>query len=275
MPNYQSIQVAHHQPHATSYQSADILPLVDVMDVTEPTEDHRKSLLFFLLSVVAQIVCILLSILYAKADITKDIIIGKAYYVYKIMLLIFMIVFSVIGLYCSKNFQSSQKGKRSPYTGFELLILFTSLGFYVYIFFSLIAGIGTFIEYNGSEQDEDHFRMYGIYVIILNIARFFHVYFQVIFMFQAISVKPYTAKLNHPQKYYYYTQVILFLIPFNFGFWLADSFIELKNVVAVSTIEAEYYGSSTWHIIVHLTYPMILFFRFNSFIHFIHTYFQT
>ena len=236
--------------------------------------DHHKNLLFFLLSVVTQIVSIVLSILHAEADITDNTLIGKAYYVYRIMLFIFMTIFSAIGIYCSKNFESSQKTKPSPYTGFELLILFTSFGFYVCVFFSLFAGIATLKEYKGSEDDKDYFHMYSIYVIIMNISRFIQVYFQVMFMFQAISIISPDMKQKHPQQFYCYTQVMLFFIPFNFGFWFIDSFIDLKNAEVVGTIEADYYGSTTWEIIVHITYPMILFFRFNSFIHCTRTYLQ-
>ena len=273
VPNYLSIQESDLQLYATSNQSEDMLPLLPLIDSTATSKDHN-SLLFFYLSVVIQVVSIIVSILHAKTDMKKDILIDKVYYVYRIVPSIFITVVSAIGLYCSKNFESSQKEKRSPYTGFELLILFTSLGFYIYGFFSLLAGIATFKEYRGSGQKENHFHTYSIYVIILNIVRFLHVYFQVIFMFQAINVKPRTAKQNHPWKYYIYNQVMLFLIPFNFAFWFTDSFIDLKNDYSVDTIEAEYYGSATWQIIVHLTYPMILFFRFNSFIHFIRAYLQ-
>ena len=235
-------------------------------------EEHHKSLLFFLISIVVQIVFIVLSFLNANADTEHNTLVGKAFYVLKILIWLSTTAFSATGHYCSKNFESLQKGKHSPYSGFELLILFSSLGFYVYTFFSLFAGIAILMTAKHSESSSKADHIYSICLIVINIIGCFQVYFQVMFMFQAVSVKPSMAKEKQPKRFYCYTQVMLFLIPFNFGIWFVDSFIELKNVQEVSAIESQYYGSITWKIIIHLTYPLILFFRFNSFIHCIRTY---
>ena len=62
-----------------------------------------------------------------------------------------------------------------------------------------------------------------------------------------------------------FLNVLLFMSLVNLTAWLSDSFIELKNP-NLGPIQSSYYGHLSWELISHITMPLCLFYRFNSFI---------
>ena len=60
----------------------------------------------------------------------------------------------------------------------------------------------------------------------------------------------------------------LFLAIFNFGFWVMDSFI-MTQLPKAHPVDVKYYGLDTWLNVNHILVPVIIFYRFESFLSFI------
>ncbi|ELU05704.1 hypothetical protein CAPTEDRAFT_189553 [Capitella teleta] len=166
-----------------------------------------------------------------------------------------------IGFHATRRMSSSPR----PYSGFEGLVVATCVGNIIWSLMNLYAET-VFLM---SSDDQEVSIVSQVSGIIANIFNIVAIFTQAKFMLHATRVK---AGRCGEAKFTRFRAVLLCLALNNLTMWFVNSFILNKDVTA-TLVPAKYYSSSSWTIIVHLTVPLCLFFRFNSFALFLKTFF--
>ncbi|KAK3746623.1 hypothetical protein QZH41_003132 [Actinostola sp. cb2023] len=87
--------------------------------------------------------------------------------------------------------------------------------------------------------------------------------FQAVFIVNALRRRVEEISLANPFSLGVIRNVSAILSLANFGIWAMDTF-ELKDIKTVGSIETVAYSPSTWRILVHIAYPLCIFFRLHS-----------
>ena len=168
------------------------------------------------------------------------------------------------------------RSKFRAYSGLELTVVVTSVGDTIYFSLSLIAVIPTLLGTIPISLDPDHsmplFHYFptGIAWLVLvgQILNLVQTFLQMTLMFHASRLSPRDRRsLSHR----WFRAVLLYLAMCNLSLWIIDSFVEMKNVY-LEPVQQFYFGVQNWNIVTHITMPLTLFFRFNSFIIFLEIY---
>ncbi|ELU05705.1 hypothetical protein CAPTEDRAFT_189554 [Capitella teleta] len=165
------------------------------------------------------------------------------------------------------GFQASWRMPTSsrPFSGFECLAVAACIGNTIWGFMNLFAEIVILLSTDNHNVSQAS-QVSGILANIINIIS---VFAQAKFMLHSTRVK---ADRCGEAKLTRFRAALLCLAINNLTLWCINSLI-LNKVVTATQVPAKYYSSSSWTIMVHLTVPLCLFFRFNSFALFLKTFF--
>jgi hypothetical protein len=175
-----------------------------------------------------------------------------------------LLVMQSIGLCLLKLFQYSKS--QQPYSGFERLVLASTIGNLTWSIMNLFGEIAflSYISDNGTVTKGSS--VAGIIANILNAA---WVLLQCMFMTKASRVQ---APISPGPAFICFRAILLCSAMSNLTSWCINSFVLNKNIEA-TLVPSLYFPTASWTIIVHLTVPLQLFFRFNSFTLFLKTFF--
>ena len=218
-------------------------------------------------SILLGLVFIVLSL--SVKNTGKDSHLALAYFGFKTVYWLILIVITIVGFYVTNHFPSKQK----PFTGFQMLLILSSFGFYIFYFFSMPAAIAVLLGSHKHGVTDSPNTTKAILLILDSTLNAVQIYYQVPLLFHAISIDPGSVRETHCKSYRAFKQVLLFLGTANLFIWCVDSFFEVSYLDKTSPVQVAYYTKPTWEVITHISYPITLFFRFNSFISILMTYF--
>ena len=155
------------------------------------------------------------------------------------------------------------------FRGLEITVVFSVAGFALSAFFPLISAVSVL---EGSLPVIPHYSKiipwYDLFeypksympqlVISDNLLNIIQVFFQSNLLLQAARVKRRESSTGNVC----FSVAIVYLAICNLTLWIIDSFVLKKNPYLGPTQEF-YLGQHAWHLIVHLTIPFVLFYRFN------------
>ncbi len=160
------------------------------------------------------------------------------------------------------------------FNGLELTVIFANAGFALYVFFPLISAVSVLegsLPVVPDHSNNTIIPWYDLYeypksyipqlVIIEKLLNIIQVFFQSNLLLQAARVKG-RIDIELSTKKFWFSVAIMYLAISNMTVWGVDSFIEMKNMCLGPTQDF-YLGQHTWHLIIHLTVPFVLFYRFN------------
>ncbi len=134
----------------------------------------------------------------------------------------------------------------------EYLIVICLAGLYFLIGAKVIASF----SYLGVDSE---FETYNILHIVVGIVSFIQATVQVIFIIDSFRREATTPKLQYEKPG---RSLVSFLLFSNLAMWLINSF-QLKETGEVEVMKI-FYGDLAWNIILYLTLPLAVFFRFHS-----------
>ena len=146
----------------------------------------------------------------------------------------------------------------APFTGHahstidEALLIVTLFGFYLLLGFNILPNIESFSEANFSGT----LAKMGVFENLFN---YVQGSMQFLFIMDGMrrGAQPMWTKDNITPAFFV---TILFFV--NLGLWLISSF--LIKETSQSPLMMDYYGSLTWNIVLYITLPLAVFFRFHS-----------
>ncbi|KXJ28569.1 hypothetical protein AC249_AIPGENE17395 [Exaiptasia diaphana] len=199
----------------------------------------------------------------------------KYYFVFRIVLFIFMLMSSILGLvYLPRSYSSQSK----IHTRVDsILIMIGVTGCYVMVIFEVISAI---YDINSSSECQLHgnettpnttslsislpsFCPVMKIFVADNIVVLLQFSFQAIFIVKALGRRQEDVSLAAPTALAMVRNMSALLSLGNFGIWVMDTF-ELKDIKTQGAIEIAAYGLSTWKILSHIAYPLCIFFRLHS-----------
>ena len=182
-----------------------------------------------------------------------------------------LLLLGLIMAYCAMQGMASNFKKLN---GLEFTLVVCNIGFALNVFFTLISAVsvidgslpaeslnnnGTIILwYDLYEYPESIITVLVIFDKLLNMLQ---VYFQSSLVLQAIRVKRRLDK-ESSHRNYWFCVAIMYLMISNFTLWGVGSLVEMKNM-SLGLTQDFYLGKQAWHLIIHLTLPFVLFYRFN------------
>lgn len=195
------------------------------------------------------------------------------FYSVKLVLHLSTVMVTLTGFGISKSFTSHHTG----YKGFEILLMFSTFGFFINVMFITWASVAYML---GTEQRSDILLGHSpqidttaniIYIVGIMV-NMWQVYTQTAFMLHTSKIKPSQLTGDARHTINTYKQVLLFMAIFNFWTWVQESFFELKYIEKVLPLQTWYYKPDVWAPFSHFIYPILMFYRFNSCIHFLEFY---
>ncbi len=159
------------------------------------------------------------------------------------------------------------------FSGLELTVVFSNTGFALSVFFQLISAVSVI---GGSMPVDRIFNNHTIIPLCMyepkrhilrliisdKLLNIIQVFFQSNLLLQAARVKRRLDNDESSTRNTCFSVAMMYLAICNLTLWGIDSFVEMKNMCLGPTQEY-YLGQHTWHLIIHLTIPFILFYRFN------------
>ena len=242
------------------------------VDSIPPSNENSlpsNKLTYFFIGLVLGLSFVILTAMQTFTDVNDILSFKVTYYAFKLFYHILAIILTARGFQACKNFRSKHRG----YMGFEIFTLFSSFGFFVYVFFILQANIAELsgAQYYKPLPDMPHKNKPAVIVYMVDIImNTIQVYTQSLFMLHSSKIKPPAERTSQVRDaLYLFKQIILYLATCNFFIWGLESFVELQKVASIFPFHKAYYGEAQWQIISHLAYPLMIFYRFNSCIYLI------
>lgn len=190
-----------------------------------------------------------------------------------------------------KNRRISEQLNDNPIRFMEIIWLFSAFGYYILIFFTLMAITSL------KKHSELTIPFMVDFKLVGTISQGFQIAFQVIFFFQVLRNDLLQTSRDGPRNFHENNaegeagehgpgqsktkglfhialKMSLFtLFIFNLGYWLISSFVEFEHMELFSFYKMEHYKEAHWKVIGYLMYPLGLYFRFYSAINFL-TFFK-
>ena len=187
---------------------------------------------------------------------------------------------------CAFGYVAASRGRRRrppvPFTGLEYVVILSSLGIFISCILCIISTLFYIIKPGVVARRQQTVETFHIETDIVKlhlamlIVDFVQFVVQAPLMLLAKRVRFVENDANGRRWQAVMKCVLICLALYNFVFWLADSFIEMKNAGVQSIESTLFYDSSgsMWATIENITLPFVFFYRFNSVILLLRAYFS-
>ena len=223
----------------------------------------------FLLALILGVVHIVLQSYWSVPDKFGE---GPPYtlalYIYRISYSVVLILVTKIGFF----FASDMDVVNGGYTGYEMLVMFSAFGQYLFHMFDL-AGLGTSMYVSAQPSYYSvtttataqtiiaNTKSASVLHMVLLALSIYQTYTQTSFMLHALKLK---ARDNERSTCEVVKACLTFLALSNLLLWVLYSFIKLKGLTQLYPVESTVYTAETWTTLSEIIFPIMVFYRFNS-----------